>query len=478
MLKSIALIIVSVMNLATTPQTPAKISSPVVETSMSKSELGDLQEKQVHFPNGDHYWSKRIDFTASSAKRFRFTWVIEGKNGTFRYLDRQQGKAAWKTIPLQNPLPKATGFITTDKTSTILSSPAFYREQTHETIYDLSSQASPVSVQETKHGYALTYSYPIEKQTTAEVWALQSPATLIDWKQPDLNVIWSGLDMHENQKWLAKGFYVKSPSTYRPTGKNVYWRIPDNYLAASFIKTGGSRAADDLGWVMLQTALSAQTKAGYWKSGPCSTWLLNDYNIGCGFYDTRFNTDLAELLLRGYQKYQERQFLQATLTYSHYLFKHIDQEKIVIKQGDRQGWLVPDYGYEGKHKQSNASLNHMLQEVNYLYRLYLQTQEEKCKLYAERILEGIRLLGTKWIRSDGNLHYAYLPDGKIGMQDYPYLTYNDLLETQSLLQRVYGQKDPVLQRLMDAKKKWMDAHGVTGYRVQESKNDVAVDVDH
>ena len=81
---------------------------------------------------------------------------------------------------------------------------------------------------------------------------------------------------------------------------------------------------------------------------------------------------------------------------------------------------------------------------------------------AERMLQAVRDTAENWIRSDGDLHYARLPDGSYGRDDYPYLTYNDLYLLQTYLEGK-GRAVPELQRLMDAKRAWMDANGITGY---------------
>ncbi len=52
------------------------------------------------------------------------------------------------------------------------------------------------------------------------------------------------------------------------------------------------------------------------------------------------------------------------------------------------------------------------------------------------------------------------------MVDYPYLTYNDLFETQSIYKSIYGKENDVVKYLMDCKMEWMLANEVTGYRTE------------
>lgn len=65
--------------------------------------------------------------------------------------------------------------------------------------------------------------------------------------------------------------------------------------------------------------------------------------------------------------------------------------------------------------------------------------------------------------ANGDLHYAVFSNGSYGLQDYPYLTYNDLFELQALLKEAGREPSAVLELLMQSKRRWMDANGVSGY---------------
>ena len=51
----------------------------------------------------------------------------------------------------------------------------------------------------------------------------------------------------------------------------------------------------------------------------------------------------------------------------------------------------------------------------------------------------------------------------MGGNDYPYLTYNDLLLFQKTYSRIYGKLDDDIEILMESKKQWMDNNGVVDY---------------
>jgi hypothetical protein len=79
------------------------------------------------------------------------------------------------------------------------------------------------------------------------------------------------------------------------------------------------------------------------------------------------------------------------------------------------------------------------------------------------MLIGIKVTRDRWIMANGNLIYAYMPDGTMGLTDYPFLTYNDLVAVQTDLQRIKGIKDPDIEVLINTKKLWMDNNGISGY---------------
>jgi len=422
-----------------------------------------MESKKMYFPNGDLYNITRIYSNSSTLRTKEIMIEILGKQGSFRYIKHHSVKE-WDTVPLEHTLPEGTGFVETDLKHYLVSAPRVYKQGAYHTLEDV-GQTVPVRIAETEDGYFLQISFPLRKDRFGEIWYLESSHPLMDWSNQTLEKVWLALDMDVSQRWSWDGFYVITPATYSPSGKNIFWRIPDNYLARSFILTGGSRAAEDLGWMMLRTIVPNQNAFGFWETSPRSEWLWKEYRIPHGFYDTRFNTDIAYLLLKGYQKYNDELLYDSNKKYADFLLSHIEKNHFVIKGKERDGWLVQDYSSSNPNaKPTHSSLNHQLQEINYLLEMYLHTEDMAYRDYAEKLLYGIKNSKSKWIMPNHNLEYAYLPNGKMGYVDYPFLTYNDLYETQRLLKKIYGSLDPDLQELMDHKKRWMDANQITGYK--------------
>ncbi|MGD8188681.1 hypothetical protein ACQCN2_01655 [Brevibacillus ginsengisoli] len=449
---------------------PNSLPLPQEKVQQNTFNGGVFWNKTVQFANGDLYWMKRFEFQKSNPLNYSFSFTLPGKDGHFRYVEpialpNGNVDRVWKQVPLTGELPRTYGFIETDQKQMLISFPDVYKQSLHNTLQETAHLAHPISVKTVPGGYKFTVEFSQEAGTIGEIWALQSSEHLVEWQHQDLEKIWLLLDLHDDQKWSWDGFYVLSPSNYYPTGQRLFWRIPENYIARSFVMTGGSRAAYDLGWVMLKTILPEQNQYGFWPSLPESQWLKEDYGIEAGFYDTRFNTDMGSILLKATLLYQDSSFQQANQRYAEFLLMHSQKHHTVV-EGKQEGWLVADYAnYEKpQHLESHTSLNHQLQEINYLYEMYFSTKDKRFLDLANKMLLGIKNIGDLWCKPNGDLHYAYLPSGQMGLPDYPYLTYNDLWQTQLYLIQLNGSVDSDLRELMENKRRWMDSKGITGYR--------------
>lgn len=191
-------------------------------------------------------------------------------------------------------------------------------------------------------------------------------------------------------------------------------------------------------------------KTGVIYTQPSCTYLGNLYGFGAGFYDTRFNTDCADFLVEVGQSVGEPTYLWATGQYKDYLLRH--SVSYFWKIGD--GILVADYSWVGSRKITHASLNHNLQEINFLLRL----GDGKGFLLAQQILKGIIAGGDSWIAPNGDLNYGYYGHGKYYGKDYEGLTLGDLKITKSLLFE-YGwgiEYSSMIEKLIIAKENFLD----------------------
>lgn len=423
-----------------------------------------VKEKTFTFINNDVFSIKRYTFNQTKEERYSETITLPGSKFEMRYVSNETGD--WYMS--QNPLntEKQTLFIDTGEASIVLSIPSVYTNNKFEynTLECNPDLEEPVTIEVNDDNTVITYTFPQDTNYIGEIWYLMSTEhTLADWNNINhFNVLNNELANERRFSW--DGYYFKLPSNYIPYSDTMLYRQPSNYVGASMTKYGDFLAAYDLGYVFTYTCMQNQNSLGYWATGPKSGWLSEDFNIGANFYDTRFNTDFAVNLINAYKRYNNDEFLMSVCKYAEYFIDHAENNHYETKNG---GWLVEDYGYDYDHNRTHVSLNHQLAELNVLYSLYQTTREEKYKELADKMLLAVEDTKDQWVLANNNLNYAlYYMAGTNAMVDYPYLTYNDLFETQSLYKTIYGKENDVIKYLMDCKMEWMTANNVTGYRTE------------
>ena len=286
----------------------------------------------------------------------------------------------------------------------------------------------------------------------ADWWAYVTPGNLADGCEDGLEWLTrcTMQKFGDANRMTLDGYYYQTPSDYIPTGTNYFYRLPAAYIPVKLARYGNSHHGRQIGAAMLDIQTEHYCEDGYIPTLPASGWLKTDYAIGAGFYDTRFNTDVAHALLTLGRTLGIDKFTNCALDYAAFLTKHAEEHSFSTENGI----LVHDYCHKDGNLPTLTSLNHQLAEILFLY----ETEDAACVETAEKMLHGIEDLQEDWVRDDGDLHYAHLPDGTFGRNDYPYLTYNDLLA----LDRYLGGNE-ALQYLMEVKMAWMTANGVTEY---------------
>ena len=432
--------------------------------SDTQEDIGDsvLKKREFQFADGDKYWMRQIT-AEENEQPYVLTIPINENYATFRYREfSSDNKPYWKVINLRDvsTLPIAPGFIEAPGKYLWIGEPIIYKELGRGTVETQPEKVLSIEVEQTGSGLKLVIPLPRRAGYVSEIWALESREPIVRWGDESTDQAWLSLDLAQNAKWLYGGYYYKSPSTYEPTAENGFWRIPENYVLASLLQMNGSEAADKMAYVMLRASLEQQEREGYWKTLPRSQWLWEDYGIAEGFYDTRFNTGAALSMLKGCIQYDDQKFCESARRYADFFHDYANSNHYVI-DGEQQGWLIEDYTGENDHARTHVSLNHQLAEINYLYRVYLAFGRTADKELADTMLAGVVNLGDKWILDNGDLHYAYFPDNSFGRPDYPYLTYNDLLETQQLYKELYGKEEKTIARLLESKRGWMIKNNVS-----------------
>jgi hypothetical protein len=248
--------------------------------------------------------------------------------------------------------------IRTENYYLILGQGYTYKDLGSGTIESLGSKA--IYIKKDKDKWIITYTFKMEKGSYGILWGLNSNKALVDFSNPIQLFVWSGYDLDNNARLNIDGYYFKSPTTYNPSTMNSYWRIPNSYITNSLIKNKSNLASDLLGNGLLMLAKDTVNDEGYIPSLPESTWLKADYNIGPGFFDTRFNGETLETYLIAYQKYKNPDYREVYLKMADYYLNHGQKNHFsVYGSSDAEGWLVDDYSNEGGSR-THTSLNHQL----------------------------------------------------------------------------------------------------------------------
>lgn len=422
-----------------------------------------LYRRLYALDNGDSVSMGRLATTkAGDAATVVEQLSVSGKTATIRYYD--EAEKVWVNTALkgghytagmlQLSFPQEDYFFYLPKTYRRLAADGLkYQPQ-----YDGYLQAK-----QTDQGWNISIFAKASKAgLNADYVFVQSEQLLLDWGYPNTGDLWKNYTMSGNDgKWCYDGYYWPAPFTYAPSGENVYYRCAASYLMKSFAYAGSvHRVAADLARCTLDSWTFRQSPDGCWLTPARSTWLTGDYGIGAGFYDTRFNTDLVQIMVYAYIHYGGESLRESMNRYADFYLKFAAAHHTKTSGG---GWLVDDYWSPYGNRMTHTSLNHQIAECDLLYRLVVVLKRPELAETADKLLRGIHDTGTHWIRPDRNLHYAVYPGGRYGGSDYPYLTYDDLFKLRSLLKEQGRPDEPILSQLIASKKAWMDQNKVTGY---------------
>lgn len=436
-------------------------TNPVINETIVHSDADYTEKaKTFTFDSGDIFTIKRYTFGTNADTPLTDSINIPGNTLQIRYVSPETNE--WYMSENLVNTAKQTMFIDTEQGSYIFSVPGVYTNSFENNTMEMRPEfENKIEIEKGEGFYTLKWSFPRDTQLIGEIWMLQSQNKLADWSnKTHFDALKQDLAIKRRFCW--DGYYFPTPSNYTPYSETMLYRQPSNYGGASFAKYGSFPATFDLGYVFTYICMGNQNTDGYWPTGPKSAWLAGDFNIAAGFYDTRFNTDFGDNLINAYKRYNNTSFLMAACKYAEFFLEHAQNNSYSTKNG---GLLVEDYGYKLEHTKTHVSLNHQLSEMNYLYKLYNITKEERYRSMADKMLIAIEDTKDQWVLANNNLNYAlYYLAGTNTMVDYPYLTYNDLKEAQELYTQTHNnKKNETLQYLMDCKMEWMTANGVTGY---------------
>lgn len=419
----------------------------------------DLQLRLYQTENRDRVTMGRLQNTMGETSMY--AWEIPA-DGSIHWYDAETDQ--WLKQPLEEGTYTASmiELAMEDGSSYLIYLPKTYRKQEADVLEYLPAHNGSLTAARNETGWRfdLVTSLP-DESCVSDFTMVQGVRPMLNWEHDYCGNLWKHYTMETEGKWCFDGYYWPCPENYIPTGENYLYRCAAGYLIRSLCNTARIHpAADNLTLAMLDTMVLEQNEAGYWATTPRSDWLYTDYGIDEGFYDTRFNSDLMETFRKYYRFAGGDVFREAMERYVSFYVDFAEKEHFSTESG---GWFIPDYTPYTTRK-PHASLNHLLAECIVLYHLSEDLEMPHLTDLADRILLAISDTQEDWINDSGDLHYCVFPEGDFGLQDYPYLTYNDLLDTQNLLLKTREQTNPTLQFLMEHKLRWMEENDITEYK--------------
>lgn len=423
---------------------------------------GTLQTRTYVFPQDATCVMARMTAKSAIAGQV-YSTSIPGEFVAVGWLD---GETWVRSESLDDAPQSGVIFIQTTQAEAILYAPAVYAQRENEMIEELTDCGAWLTLTAGTDG--MTASWMVSDVPAAaqvECMAVVSAQPLVDWTDLSQAAAWKDLLLTGDNRWTYDGYYYRTPSTYYPTGENYFHRIPDPYITLKMLNVSESYGAAIMSISMLDVMLGLMNEDGYYPTYALSTWLLEDYGIAAGYFDTRWNADMTLGLMTAYDLYGIEEFKTYAVKNGQFWLSHIAAHSTTYTNaaGTISGLLVEDYWHESGSQTTHTSLNHQLAAVLMLYRLGDLTGEASYTDYAEQLLNGICAVGADWIKDDGDLWYRIDPDGTMTGSDYPTLTYDDMVKLQQYLQSKGTGSNVVLTALMASKRIWMDANGVTGY---------------
>lgn len=334
-------------------------------------------------------------------------------------------------------------------------------------------QLSPNFFYRQTNGEAYSHHFEISLPHLAgkeiEHWGLVGQSGMFAWENEEQKELYLLANLDRVRKWTQGGFQYITPTSYYPYDPNGYWVVPAQHVGNRLLLAGKDRFSTNIALLSLDAALDTQTKEGMWVTQPRSEWLYNDYGIEAGFYDTRFSTDAGLFLINGYREFRESNYLEGARRYADFLVDFARTHHYETKNG---GYLVYDYrdGVADEYKkETHVSLNHLVTEMNFLYEVYKETkdketQNEEYLHTAEKMRIAVQDTRDYWKKEEnGDLWYAFMPDGSYDLLDYPLLTLKDLRYSQELIMEIHGELDPDFQYLIEVKKEYLREQGLPLY---------------
>lgn len=453
---------VLVSNIGKQKNTYAKISQ-----NQKNYEEYTIDKLEFDFENANFVFNK-LDYLGENSNGFYTqTFTLEGNDIEISYVDYTNDENSVKTTNDYKSLPNQTLYINTDLEYLILSPITVYeKNRIYDSVQTAKELEIAVDITHADGVYYITYALPKNNLYLSEFFYLKSDVPLIIFNSDTKDLI-ARNELSGRFRLLTDGFYQKSYDTYFPNGEGNYFRNCANYPAYHYLTYNDSVTYEFevpffnyLSYASMYVTNENISEYGFFETKSRSDWLYKDFLIDKNFYDTRFNADNGEINILLFNRFSDNFFIDTLNQYGDFFVNYANEHSYKTENGI----LVEDYYNPNGGLRTHVSLNHHLANLNFLLSLYEITNNEDFLNTAILMLKGVEDTYTEWIMPDNNLEYALYYNGENNkMEDYPYLTYNDLFDTKKLLEQ-NGIVSPEIDKLMESKKIYMVNNGITGYK--------------
>lgn len=438
--------------------TENELSKPLVgEVEIPLNDINDITVRSLVYDSS----SKPTEIEASDSKMIKYNVSLREDN-------------------MFSILPATLNYVEFKKDNKVLSSAligplsVFRDKEIH--LRELKAQKfQPVLSYDKGKSVKISFSFNLSPFQYEENWIFLSRGRLLDYDDVVTTENMLSADLCMRKKLSIDGIYHIASSLYYVGASDISYDYYYNYAMWEgrrfmnlYLEGNNQRFFYDMAINSIYTTVKAVNTYGVWISDVRSKYLWDTYGIEEGYVDTRYCTDAGFFLLKANKEFQIHDALIAGEKFGNYLIdKYKNSEVIKTKNG---GVFFYDYYSKNRKVKTHASLNHILSEMNYLYELYLATNNEDYLNMAELIKKALDETRDSWIRRDGvyrfrdDLWYAVYEgaDGSLQFKDVDYtktLTYEDLKRALDNMLKVYGRADETINILLESKKKFLIKEG-------------------
>lgn len=268
-------------------------------------------------------------------------------------------------------------------------------------------------------------------------------------------------------------WYSSQQGVYEGAIQDCYYPNPGFYPSRSMLMWYcqlDNRLFYDIVLTTMKMACDRVTPEGFARMPIKPVHFSSIYGYFKDYVDTRFSTDGARFLIKCAKLLDCKKARESAGKLAQFYLDNLDQASTKIGNG----LLISDYIFDGPPSQPvHVSLNHSLCIVNYLLEYEELFGYSEYSELADKILTAIDETSSRWIRVNGDLWYAYYPaTDTFDTDDYELLTYNDLQETQWLLEKVRRKSAIAIQTLFQSKQVYLEEKSVIKKRQNANTQEI------